>query len=265
MGLEQSLDDEERYILDILIQQNELITLSDIRNLGQYVKKAVDRYMASTKIDTKKKMNRSERKIKSQRKISNTQDYIMRNKANSLATLQANCFGRKPLEYIYFFKKQEENFNKEYTSVLKYFTTLYLESSIEVFEQRLKKKDFTEAEKMTIRGKEYFEKNDIDNSIQCFQEAMKISPNFAIPHMYCSKIYRENKRDFDSAEKSALIAIKFSPLNKHAWYEKAGALAQQKRYSDALKDVNEALSIDPYYSFAENLAGQIRSIMAEMN
>ena len=97
---------------------------------------------------------------------------------------------------------------------------------------------------------------DIEKSIECFDKSLELKPNYARA-LENKKYALDHLERFDEAtecsEKLHAIAddaIKINPSNADAWFLKGQCLLELGRQEEAMKDIEKAIELDPYYESA---------------
>lgn len=248
-----SMNTEELYITSLLIEKNHLYTTSDLANINHVLSSGKDQYF--DRDNTKCGINHYE--IYLNFIMQEKEDYDFRlemqdAKVKGLDAIIDKIDNKKPLEYLLFLKNHEKDLGPNQGTVLKYYSTLYLESMIDALNDRVIRKDYTEAERLVIDSIRLIQENNLNDSWISLQEASRVSPEYSSPLTMISGIERA-KDNLDRAIEYASKAIIISPLCKHAWYERAVDYWVMNKQKEALADINEALSIDPGYNDAIQL------------
>ncbi len=97
---------------------------------------------------------------------------------------------------------------------------------------------------------------DIEKSIECFDKSLELKPNYART-LENKKYALDHLGRFDEAaecSKKLLAiadnAIKINPLNAYAWFLKGQCLLEFGRQEEAMKYIDKATELDPYYKSA---------------
>ena len=101
-----------------------------------------------------------------------------------------------------------------------------------------------DAQKLYDRGEEHFKNNDYDNAIKCFDEAIKLDPNFADAFGVRGLCWHY-KKDYDNAIKDYSEAIRLNPDYVEAFYFRGLCWGDKKDYDNAIKDSSEAIRLKP--------------------
>jgi uncharacterized protein (TIGR02145 family) len=94
------------------------------------------------------------------------------------------------------------------------------------------------------RGMESFNKEDYNQAISDFTQAIRLNPNY--PAIYFNRgIAYHSKKDYDNAIADYTEAIRLAPNIESGYYGRGGAYLLKGDYSKAIEDFQTALRIDP--------------------
>ena len=113
------------------------------------------------------------------------------------------------------------------------------------------------------RGTAYDSKRDYDRAIQDFNEALRLSPNYAYAFRDRGLAYYA-KRDYDHAIQDFNEVIRLAPNYASAYYNRGNAYGNRgnaydnnsdyghaiQDYNEAIQDYNEAIHLNPSYALA---------------
>jgi tetratricopeptide (TPR) repeat protein len=102
------------------------------------------------------------------------------------------------------------------------------------------------------RGIDYHEKGDYDNAIQDYNEAIRLNPNYTSVYALRGDTYN-GKGDYDRAIHDLNEAIRLDANYVRAYYDRGKAYNSKGDYDRAIQDYNEAIRLSPndpsaYYS-----------------
>jgi len=101
----------------------------------------------------------------------------------------------------------------------------------------------TEAIAYIKRGMAWFEKNDYEQAIKEFNEAIRLDPKYALAYWNRGKAWLA-KSDYDQAILDYGRAIQLDPTDASAYESRGYAWFCKEDYDEAIKDYNEAIRLD---------------------
>ena len=96
----------------------------------------------------------------------------------------------------------------------------------------------------------------IEKSIECFNKSLELKPNYARALENKKYALYKLERVTEASECSEKLialaddAIKINPSNAYAWFLKGQCLLEFGRQEEAMKDIEKAIELDPYYESA---------------
>ncbi|WP_461255163.1 tetratricopeptide repeat protein [Treponema sp. R80B11-R83G3] len=100
------------------------------------------------------------------------------------------------------------------------------------------------------RGNAYYVKKDYDRAIADYNEAVRLDPNYAYPYYNRGNAYYD-KNDYDRAIADYNESIRLDPNYMKAYYGRGNVYYVKKDYDRAIADYEAALRIDPNYANAK--------------
>jgi tetratricopeptide (TPR) repeat protein len=100
----------------------------------------------------------------------------------------------------------------------------------------------------SIRGLDFYKKNDYDHAISEYSEAIKLDPNndFANASAYYYRgLAYYHKYEYDKAIRDFNRAILLNPTKATAYYYHGVTCYRKNEYDNAIRDFNEAIFLDP--------------------
>jgi tetratricopeptide (TPR) repeat protein len=104
------------------------------------------------------------------------------------------------------------------------------------------------------RGGAYYNKGDYDRAIADYTAALRIDPDYAYAYNNRGIAYA-GKEDYDRAIADHNQAIKFNPDYAYAYNNRGNAYANKEDYDRAIADFNQAIKINPDNAAAYNNRG----------
>ncbi|RZB29391.1 MAG: hypothetical protein AEth_01208 [Candidatus Argoarchaeum ethanivorans] len=101
-----------------------------------------------------------------------------------------------------------------------------------------------DAENLFYLGNSYYFKNQAEDGVKCYKEAIRINPDNAEAHYNLGILLKDLKR-FDEAEKECREAIRINPDYVEAHNNLGILLKDLKRFGEAEKEYREAIRINP--------------------
>ncbi len=99
------------------------------------------------------------------------------------------------------------------------------------------------------RGTAYERKREYDRAIQDYNEAIRLSPNYAYTYRNRGLAYN-NKGDYDRAIQDFNDVIRLNPTYASAYYCRGNAYIGKEDFDRAIQDFNEAIRLNPTYASA---------------
>ncbi|MCD6384290.1 tetratricopeptide repeat protein [Candidatus Sumerlaeota bacterium] len=126
--------------------------------------------------------------------------------------------------------------------------------------KRIRREQREKAEKLTNKGKELFQRGKYEDALRCFEEALSLQPLFIEAQEYKKKTEEkiaELKREEELRRKEEK---RRKELQKQAerLYDEAEQLYKQRKFEQAEKKLNEALSLIPDFEKATRLLGKVK-------
>jgi len=105
-------------------------------------------------------------------------------------------------------------------------------------------------------GNSYYLKNQAEDGVKCYREAIRINPDFAEAHGNLGLLLSNLKR-FDEAEEEYRGAIRINPDYTEAHYNLGILLSNLKRFDEAEEEYREAIRINQDYAGAHGNLGNL--------
>ncbi|EEF60837.1 tetratricopeptide repeat protein [Pedosphaera parvula] len=111
-----------------------------------------------------------------------------------------------------------------------------------------------DAQGFVIRGDSYNKKGDIENAINDYTEAIRLSPGEYI--LYFKRAYNYDlQKDFDKAITDYTEAIRLEPREAGLYFNRGSEYGQKNELEKAIADFNEAIQLNTNLSSAYNGRG----------
>lgn len=135
----------------------------------------------------------------------------------------------------------------------------------EVEKQQTAARIATEAKENELKAQELFEQahkywldNNLDETIRCTTEAIRLNPNFAEAYNRRGAA-KLDKQDFDNAIKDFNESIRLKPNFDKPYFNRGTARNNKGDFDGAIEDYTEAIRLKPDDASAYNARGHIRS------
>jgi len=120
------------------------------------------------------------------------------------------------------------------------------------------------AEKPFKEGRDFLKEKKLDEALNAFQTAAKLSPDTTVIHYWVGMVYYY-KRESEKAIAQFMKVLKLDPENYRAYAMIGKALLQDRSKLDqALEYFNKSLSINPEYMDARFEVGRIYAVKGDM-
>lgn len=140
-------------------------------------------------------------------------------------------------------KTAEFYFDKGIDSIIREDTN----QAIHNFNQAIKL-DRKFAKAYLYRGYLYYKKNNLNQAFFDYNEVIKINPDYILAYTYRGSIYMK-RNDFEKASADYSVAISLDPENPEHYFNQ-GLADEQISFSKALADYSQAILINPNYADA---------------
>ncbi|MFA5856860.1 MAG: hypothetical protein WC867_05855 [Candidatus Pacearchaeota archaeon] len=155
------------------------------------------------------------------------------------------------------FSMEEYASNPSHAAILNYCLTLaYEELSNEVFRRR-EEGILSFSEKLNLEGTHAFKEKNYDKSLILFNDSIKASSEFPLPHVNKAILYR-TIGDLNSSIESVNKAIEIYPRNKYAHFQLAKNLYQKGDNENALDYLRNVFFLDLDFGPAFELFKEIK-------